>query len=163
MTDRTLIPNPVIATCADLLGRRLGHVEIDSLLMRAGAPGDAPDANRIDKVKLWLRRANETVQIDPLAVLGRTIRSIMNEALDPDERWHQERIAQRDELIVALAEHGLRYVGGGQIASGASTPSRSLAELLRSRDHAAIEAEFLRAGDGGRRATGGRIRCLQHS
>lgn len=63
------------------------------------------------------------------------------------ERYYGERHDKaRANVRAALARHGLSYHEGGAILGGTLvTPSRSLEELIRGRDFAAIQTEFDRA------------------
>jgi hypothetical protein len=148
MEDRR-IPNPVIAVVADVLGGHyFNHTRLNTLFAEAGAPGDPPEGNCVQKCDRWLRRCNEDPDVDALAVLGRTLEVFMEvdhppkpwEPSEPDEHPGKKRI--RD----MLARHGLSYQPGGVVLGRGSSPaSKPLRELLHAKDLAAVEKEFQRA------------------
>lgn len=144
MNDRIEIPNSVIGAVADILGSYYySHTRLNTLFMESGAPGDPPEGNCVNKCVLWLRRCNQDSSVNPIEIFGTVIQDFMDREFDElDERWplEQKRIRK------VLARNGLTYqLNGVVLKSGASPPSKTLAEILRSGDFAAIDAEFERA------------------
>jgi len=144
MNDRIEIPNSVIGAVADILGSYYySHTRLNTLFMESGAPGDPPEGNCVNKCVLWLRRCNQDSSVNPIEILGTVIQDFMDREFDElDERWplEQKRIRK------VLARNGLTYqLNGVVLKSGASPSSKTLAEILRSGDFAAIDAEFERA------------------
>lgn len=142
---RRQIPAPLIAALSDVLPDAYTHGDIDRLLMHAGAPGDPPQLNKQMKVQEWLRRVNRDESVDPVEVLGRVLEPFME--ADPDAPGFQgEKNRDRLELLSrALARAELQYVKGGIIAGSLGQPSRSLDDLIRGRNMAALDEEFGRA------------------
>ena len=67
------------------------------------------------------------------------------EADHEDLRMGEYYRERREKIERAFARAELQYVRGGRVASALGTPSRSLEELIRGRDLAAIDEEFARA------------------
>jgi hypothetical protein len=140
MTEKSRIPTPLIAEVADVLAQRYSHTELNNRFARAGAPGDRPLGNKIDKSTEWLERANADPDSDAFTVLGRMLQELMD--LDYNDMWatHRERVTR------VLGVYGFSYQKGGLILGATlSAPTRSLDDLLRKRDIPAIEVEFQRA------------------
>jgi REase_DpnII-MboI len=80
-----------------------------------GAPGAAPDLSHATKWKEWLFRAGQDPNVDSLAVLGNVIEENMD--VPPEERTleHAEWEIDREGLLKALEESGLRYYRGGRV------------------------------------------------
>ena len=140
---RRTIPNPVIAAVADVLAEHFySHSKLNTLFMEAGAPGDAPAGNLVQKCLSWLRRTNDDPAVDPLKVLGAVLSKFMeapSHAGNPI-KLGQERIAE------ALARSALAYHDGGIILAGGQAPSvADLNDVLRRRDLPALDLEFKRA------------------
>jgi hypothetical protein len=142
MTD---IPPSIIGTTSPLLADAYTHAQLNALFMTAGFPGDAPQGNKIEKCRQWLRRANSECA-DPLPMFGTLIAEFMD--TDPTP-WTPERnngVDPRERLKAALAKEGLSYGRGGYIhGASLSGPSRSLAERIKSDGIQAIEIEYERA------------------
>lgn len=141
---RQLIPAAVLALTAELSSERETHATLDSLFTYAGAPGEPPDGSKHAKALAWLRRANNDCA-NPLQVLGRILEGYMEEALDQNDRWDRERLAQRDKLVRALADSNLQYMKGGRVVGAMGTPTRTLSEFIREGDLESIDQEFQRA------------------
>jgi hypothetical protein len=141
------IPNDVIAVVADELGQHYyNHTRLNTLFAESGAPGDPPDGNCIKKSEQWLKRCNNDPKIDAFEVLGRVLEHYMGLEREPMpwDRTPKETGQQRIRKI--LARHGLTYTIGGVIMSASSAPAtKSLQELLRSKDLPGVEKEFQRA------------------
>ena len=137
------IPVPVIAIVADNLANFLTHSEINVRFESAGAAGDQPAGNKVEKIRAWLRNSNRGHQ-EPLAVLG----NVLEEFMEVDIRWWMEDGTQpkaRERIQEILRAHGLTYVKGGHIAqSGVATVSRSLQEIIQDHDLSALQTEFER-------------------
>jgi hypothetical protein len=125
------IPAPVIAVVSDVLAERYTHSRIDYFIGAAGLEGERLNANKIDKVREWLRRANAGGYDDPLAILGRVINELMEvdfesvEAQSPLEK-------DRARVNKVLGEQGLGYVRGGRVVvSGVTEVSKSIEEHIK--------------------------------
>lgn len=114
--------------------------------MEAGAPGEPPLGNCVDKCVFWLKRVNEDGAVDPLKVLGGVLFQFMEASSD---RFNQGQIGAGQERIrSALGRCGLAYHESGVVlAGGAALPVASLNGALRQRDLPALELEFKRALD----------------
>lgn len=134
-----MIPIPVIATVADVLDFFLTRTQLNVLFETAGAPGDPPAGNKIEMMRAWLRRVNNSVE-DPLSVLGK----ILQEFMEVDE-WASTQPEARERIRSVLQREGLSYVRGGHVVrSGVVTLSRSLQEIIQAHDLAAMQTEFER-------------------
>jgi len=141
---RTILPATLISVLTDVLADGETHASLDRLFMYAGAPGDPPAGSKPVKVMEWLRRANRDESVNPLEVLGRLIERYME--ADPDETYWGELLPERREKIEkALSRAELQYHRGGTVTASVGTPSRTLEQLIRGRDLAAIDEEFARA------------------
>lgn len=144
---RRTIPNPVIAVVAEVLGQHYySHSKLDTLFMEAGAPGDAPEGNCVQKCMSWLKRTNADPAADPLKVLGSVLLQIMEtgggSAID-DGCQTKER---QDRIRQVLARSSLAYLDGGIVlAGGQAIPVAELNDALRRRDLPALDLEFKRA------------------
>ena len=136
------IPSPVIAAVSRAIHGRYTHSELNNLFMLAGAPGDPPAGNKLDKCRSWLTLCSRRPEVDGLAVLGELIEEFMEA-----ERPGDDALAgDREAVIAALARGGLSYHAGGVIAAaGSAGPSRSLEDIIRDRDLPAVDEEFRRA------------------
>lgn len=130
------------------------HKEIENLFLYADAPGDAPDGSKVAKTQEWLIRCNKTENTNPLNVLGKLLESYMETefpVLAPWEKqspYHEEWQVQRDRIQTSLAKHGLSYSVGGRIhKKGRVGATRSLEQILLTRDLVAVDAEFKRTMD----------------
>ena len=133
-----LIPPSVIGTVSPILAGAYTHAQLNALFMSVGFPGDAPEGNKIEKCRNWLRRANNECQ-DPLAMFGQLIAEYMD---TDNELWGMAA----EKIRAALAKEALSYIRGGFIHGAAlSGPSRSLAERIKSEGVHAIEIEYERA------------------
>ncbi|MGK4361002.1 abortive infection family protein [Ectopseudomonas chengduensis] len=148
---RKEIPAPVIAVLSENMPDLESHASLDNLFSYAEAPGDPPEGSKPVKVQAWLRRVNKEAE-RPLAVLGRIIECYM-ELPDIEENSRPmygmpATDLKKDfkrKLEAILSRCNLTYITGGIISNGSSTPSRSLAELIKGRDIPSIDAEFTRA------------------
>jgi hypothetical protein len=148
---RKEIPAPVIAVLSENMPNLESHASLDNLFSYAEAPGEPPEGSKPVKVQAWLRRVNKEAE-RPLVVLGRIIECYM-ELPDIEENSRsmynihaadtKKEFKRKIEAI--LSRCNLTYIAGGIISDGSSTPSRSLAELIKGRDIPSIDAEFTRA------------------
>lgn len=148
---RKEIPAPVIAVLSENMPDLESHASLDNLFSYAEAPGEPPEGSKPVKVQAWLRRVNKEAE-RPLAVLGRIIECYMELAdIDGNSRSMYGMPATdlkkdfKRKLEAILSRCNLTYIAGGIISDGSSTPSRSLAELIKGRDIPSIDAEFTRA------------------
>lgn len=130
-------------SAAEILGRRLGHNDINTQLMAAGAPGEPPGVARTEKVRQWLVTTNADPDCDPLRVLGKFLRPHFD--ANPDKPYGTLPDEAQESIQTTLGEHGLRYVRGGTIVGGVIPASRTLEAQLSARDLPALDAEFTRA------------------
>lgn len=136
------IPAGVIAVVAEELGGFFSHTKLNNLFPIAGAVGDVPMGNKIDKCSSWLLHTNKQHQ-DPCEVLAGVIGEYMEaDAGGPDD----PRIKGRERITKILAKNGLSYAEG-QILGGTRVagPTRTLESMLRERDLPSVEKEFTRA------------------
>jgi hypothetical protein len=136
------IPPSIIGVASPILADAYTHAQLNALFMSAGFPGDAPDGNKIEKCRNWLRRANSESP-DALKMFG----VLIAEFMDAETPWGVVDGADpRERIRTALAREGLSYNRGGYIHGAAlSGPSRSLAERIKSDGIQAIEIEYDRA------------------
>jgi hypothetical protein len=136
-----VIPVPVIAVVAEILSNQFSHSELNILFELVGVPGDPPPGNKLDKIRLWLRRAN-TSHSDPLRLLG----VVIQEFMEVDNRWAMENGTQpagREKINEVLRREGLAYVKGGFLAkSGVAAVSQSLQQIIQAHDLSALQTEF---------------------
>jgi hypothetical protein len=137
------LPAPVCAIVGDVLGGYIRyHQPLNRLFYEAGAEGDVPAGNCIDKCQSWLKRLHHDVA-SPSAVLGKVIENFM----EVDESYRaEEQEAGRKKIRDALARFSFSYHTGGLIL-GADTalPTKSLTQVLKERDLPEIDREFERS------------------
>lgn len=141
----TAIPPSIIGTVSLILAEAYTHAQLNALFMAARFPGDAPEGNKIEKCRNWLRRANGECS-DPLKMFG----ALIGEFMDAEPSlWVLDRSGGgdlRERISVALSREGLSYSRGGYIhGASLSGPSRSLAERIKPDGIQAIEIEYDRA------------------
>lgn len=147
------IPSPLIATVADILQQHYTHAQLNKLFLYADAPGEAPEENKLVKCQEWLIRCNKDEGTDALKVLGKLIEEYMErEYTAPDyyspgeSEWLKGIYDNRELILRTLEKYGLTYHTGGYIRnSDSSAPSKSLEQILRDQDLAAVDEEFDRA------------------
>src|SRR5262249_21150624 len=138
-----LLPS-IIGTVSPILADANTHAQLNALFMSAGYPGDAPEGNKIEKCRNWLRRANNESD-DALTMFGRLIAEFMDAE---NTLWGtgSDGVDSRERIRAALAREGLSYSRGGYIhGASLSGPSKSLAERIKAEGVQAIEIEYDRA------------------
>lgn len=137
------LPVPVCSIVGNVLGRYIySHRALESLFYEAGAVGDVPPGNCVEKCQRWLKRMHEEVS-DPAAVLGKVIEEFME--VDSSFRGEEQNDG-REKILEVLRRFGLSYRSGGLILGAeASTPTKSLREVLEGRDLAEVDKEFGRS------------------
>ncbi len=137
------LPVPVCSIVGDVLGNFIGyHKPLERLFYEAGAAGDVPSGNCVNKCQSWLKRMHTEVP-DPVAVLGK----VLEEFMEVDHAYQSEgQLAGRKNITNVLARFGLTYHVGGYI-SGATTSiaTKSLHQVLNGRDLSGVDKEFERA------------------
>lgn len=108
------IPNSVVYAVGDVLGSwYYSHTKLNTLFGEAGFPGDPPEGNCIKKCQDWLKRANDTADVDPLELLGGALLEFMNLDRQDDPRWQDGSRRVTD----VLAKNGLAFQLNGSIAT----------------------------------------------
>jgi hypothetical protein len=148
---RKVIPAPVIAVLSENMPVVETHASLDNLFSYAEAPGEPPEGSKPVKVQAWLRRVNKESD-HPLVVLGRLIECYieLSDIEDATSTWSgiptvDVKKEFKAKLESILLRCNLAYLTGGIISDGSSAASRSLTELIKSRDIPSIDAEFDRA------------------
>jgi hypothetical protein len=143
------IPNPVIAVVADVLGNHYySHTRLNTIFSAAGAPGEPPAGNCVQKCEKWLKICNGDPGINAFAVLGRILENFMelDRELSPWDTSPQVESPGKKRVRDILARYGLSYtIGGVILGAGLSPASKSLQELLRAKDFSGVDKEFQRA------------------
>jgi hypothetical protein len=140
------IPSPIIAVVSQVLAGHNTHSQLDMLFLENGAPGDPPVGNKVDKCAYWLKRSNDEQAIDAFSVLGGVLENFME--VDPMENsvFAQEAEQDRKRVRVILEKYGFSYQRGGKIFhAGNQGPTKTLYDLLKSRDVPGISTEMNRA------------------
>jgi hypothetical protein len=147
---RRTIPNPVIAVVADVIGTHYyNHSKLNTLFMEAGAPGEPPEGNCVQKCLSWLKRVNDTPEVDPLKVLGGVLFQFMETGGGGSNYYYGGTLkATQERVRSVLSRCALTYQEYGIVlAGGDAPPVASLNEALRRRDLPTLEIEFKRALD----------------
>ena len=146
----TDIPRPIIGLVAEIISEHYTHAELNNLFLQADAPGDPPSGNKLEKCQTWLARCNKEVP-DALPILGAVIEDFMERILRNSnpwgtDSWIEEWQDSRSKINEALAAHGLNYSTGGLIHKlGTIGATKSLEQIIKSKDIGAVEVEFNRA------------------
>jgi len=132
----------VCSIIGDVLGTLIYHHRtLETLFYEAGAVGEVPEGNCVTKCQNWLKRMHADIA-DPAAVLGK----VLEEFMEVDRSYDGRQEAGRKRITDALARFGLSYHRGGLIlGAAAALPTKSLTEVLKDRDLAAVDKEFERA------------------
>ena len=98
------------------------------MFYEAGAEGEAPPGNRIEKCQTWLKRMHNDVP-EPAAVLGK----VMEEFMEVDQLYNAEKQETgRKAIHEVLARFGFSYHTGGLILGAASAlPTKALTQVLK--------------------------------
>lgn len=146
-----LIPPSVIGTAAPVLAEWYTHTQLNALFDSHGFPGDAPEGNKVEKSRLWLRQGNKQLP-DALSNFGQLIAEMMDSEWQPAATtdWETQQTTTapdpRDKIVGALAKEGLSYARGGYIHGASLTgPTKSLGERLKTGSIQTVENEFDRA------------------
>lgn len=146
------IPQYLISAISDTVSALETHAGIDSLFMYANAPGDPPEGSKPIKTLEWLRRISKDVGADALPIVGRIIERYMeeDENFSSGRFWNnelqdKERKARIAKIKDALEGAGLSYSPGGILSKGEGLATKTLSELIKSRNIGAIDFEFARA------------------
>lgn len=135
------IPLPVIAVVSDILATRYTHSRIDYFMEVAGIHCAGPFGNKLDKARKYLHSANRELP-DPLRALGRAIAELME--VDTSGYASDTNLdPEREKIIQVLATNGLAYTKGGYVgAIGTTAVSRTLQDIINSRDLTGLQTEF---------------------
>nr|WP_306277177.1 abortive infection family protein [Pseudomonas putida] len=145
------IPQYVISAIADAVSFVETHASMDSLFMYANAPGDPPEGSKAVKALDWLRKISKDSGAEALMIVGRIIEKYMEEEEDTSGNFwvhpqqQKERKAKIDKIKDALERAGLIYTSGGILTKGEGLATKTLSELIKSRNIGAIDFEFERA------------------
>ena len=94
---------------------RGSHATLEALFESAGAPGPPPQLSHGTKWKEWLFRVGQDPNVDSLAVLGNVIEESMDAAPEEWTPEHEQWEEEREGVVKALEENGLRYYRGGRV------------------------------------------------
>lgn len=149
--DNFAIPSYLISAIADAVSSSETHASLDSLFMYANAPGDPPEGSKAVKALEWLRRINKECGKETLSVVGRIIEKYMEEEVEDipslfgGEALIREKKLRIDRIKQALGRAGIVYTNGGILSKGEGLATKTLSELIKSRNIQAIDFEFSRA------------------
>lgn len=139
------IPQYLISAVADSVCTFETHASLDSLFMYANAAGDPPEGSKAVKALEWLRRISKECGAEALPIVGRIIEKYMEEKEDTsgrfwtDPRQANERKAKFDRIKDGLERAGLTYSSGGILTKGEGLATKTLSELIKSRNIGAID------------------------
>jgi hypothetical protein len=143
---RPEVPFAVRKIVGETLAEAFTQRELISSFVEADAPGEPPlESNKAAMCSAWLKRCGHVDGLDPFTVLGKVLAPLMD---DEGVRMSADGLEKsRDRVRTILRKNGLSYQAGGRIFGGGSVsaPSRSLAEIIRSRDLKTTSEEFDRA------------------
>lgn len=145
------IPSYLISAIADAVSSSETHAGLDSLFMYANAPGDPPEGSKAVKALEWLRRINKEGGKETLSIVGRIIEKYMEEEIEDisnlfgGEAITKEKKLKVDRIKQALARASIVYTNGGILSKGEGLATKTLSELIKSRNIQAIDFEFERA------------------
>ncbi|WP_264309600.1 abortive infection family protein [Pseudomonas putida] len=149
--ENFVIPSYVISAIADAVSTYETHASLDSLFMYANAPGDPPAGSKPVKALEWLRRINKESGSGSLVIVGRIIEKYLEEDSDGDPAlsFHPALIKEKKAAVGrikdALERAALIYTPGGLLSQGKGLATKTLADLIKSRNIQAIDFEFERA------------------
>lgn len=145
------IPSYLISAIADAVSSSETHASLDSLFMYANAPGDPPEGSKAVKALEWLRRINKEGGKETLSIVGRIIEKYMEEEIEDTpslfggEAIIKEKKLSIDRIKQALGRASIVYTNGGILSKGEGLATKTLSELIKSRNIQAIDFEFERA------------------
>lgn len=145
------IPSYLISAIADAVSFSETHAGLDSLFMYANAPGDPPEGSKAVKALEWLRRINKEGGKETLSIVGRIIEKYMEEEIEDTptlfggEAIIKEKKLRIDRIKQALGRASIVYTNGGILSKGEGLATKTLSELIKSRNIQAIDFEFERA------------------
>lgn len=138
---RHQLPIPLLHMLSEQLGNwYYSHNKINKVFTRAGAPGQPPDGNCVDKCRDWLIRINNDPGINPLTIAG----NLLAEFMSKEETGAQDWRTTRDAIIQGLRKHGLAYDSSGHILPFAPAPSLGFSPTTHSTKPPKNEVETLR-------------------
>jgi len=149
--DNFAIPSYLISAIADAVSSSETHASLDSLFMYANAPGDPPEGSKAVKALEWLRRINKECGKETLSIVGRIIEKYMEEEIEDipslfgGEALIKEKKLKIDRIKQALGRASIVYTNGGILSKGEGLATKTLSELIKSRNIQAIDFEFERA------------------
>lgn len=104
----------MIYAVSDVLGNwYYSHTKLNTLFGEVGFPGEPPEGNCIKKCQSWLKRANDTPDVEPLDLLGGVLLEFMNLDRQDDSRW-QDGFRRVTE---ALAKNGFAFDFNGGVTA----------------------------------------------
>lgn len=145
------IPSYLISAIADAVSSSETHASLDSLFMYANAPGDPPEGSKAVKALEWLRRINKDSGKEALSIVGRIIEKYMEEEIEDipslfgGQALIKEKKLKIDKIKQALGRASIVYTNGGILSKGEGLATKTLSELIKSRNIQAIDFEFERA------------------
>jgi hypothetical protein len=110
--------------CVAVAGALRGsHTSLDRLFLTAGAPGPPPNLPHHSKWKEWLFSAGNDPNVDTLTLLGNLLEEFMDVPLNEDSPEFPEWTVERERVVQALEEIGLRYYRYGRVLPTGQTPA----------------------------------------
>lgn len=104
---------------------RGSHGSLDALFRSAGAPGEPPNLSHSTKWKEWLFRSGQHPEVDSLSVLGNVLEEFMDVTPHEDSEGFGKWNADRERVLKALEETGLRYFRGGRVLPTGQGPDEA--------------------------------------
>jgi hypothetical protein len=139
------IAKSVIDVVSEVLGWHYTHSHLEALFKEAGAPGEAPIGNKVDKCSGWMRMVNSDPNVDPLMILGKLLEHYMDYEIPTSHFNINQWLENRERIKRAMSRNELGYEFGGFVRDiGARTPAQSLNRILKAKDLASVEEEFER-------------------
>ena len=101
------------------------HGSLDALFRSAGAPGEPPNLSHATKWKEWLFRSGQDPNVNSLSVLGNVLEEFMDVTPPEDSENFGKWKADRERVLKALEENGLRYFRGGRVLPTGQSPDEA--------------------------------------
>lgn len=144
------IPSSVIGVVSLVIADYYySHSNLNSLFMSAGAPGDAPEGNCVQKCNDWLKRCNKEPSVDAIEVLGKIVQEYMDKEPAPSlfgKGSPSSFVEGQKKISAVLSKNNLSYRINGYITDiGSTSLTKTLEERFKSGDFSSIETEFDRA------------------